>query len=127
MATIRKRGKKWQAQVRRAGQRSASRSFNFKSDAETWAREMDGRADRGELRVDHSEFEHLTIKDVLLRYRDSVVPLKRGAEVETYIIGAILRQPFVSMSLVNLSSAPFTSYRDQRLKTVQGVQNLKTL
>ncbi|MFP6734815.1 MAG: site-specific integrase, partial [Rhodospirillales bacterium] len=78
MATIRKRGNKWQAQVRRAGQRSASRSFNFKTDAETWAREMERRADRGELGGDHSEFEHLTIKDVLIRYRDSVVPLKRS-------------------------------------------------
>ncbi len=101
MATIRKRGKKWQAQVRRIGQRSASRSFSFKADADSWAREMEGRADRGVLGGDHLELEHLTVKDVLTRYRDSVIPLKRGAIVETYIVGAILRQPFVSLPLAN--------------------------
>ena len=67
LSSIRKRGKKWQAQVRRIGQRSASRSFSFKADAESWTREMEGRADRDVLGGDHLELEHLTVKDVLTR------------------------------------------------------------
>jgi|SoiMethySBSTD1v2_1073268.scaffolds.fasta_scaffold756661_3 hypothetical protein len=47
MATIRKRGTKWQVQVRRVGHRSISASFNVLKDARAWAREREIEADRG--------------------------------------------------------------------------------
>mgnify|MGYP003656504023 CR=1 FL=1 len=37
MATIRKRGDKWQVQVRRLGTTSISKSFLKKADAQAWA------------------------------------------------------------------------------------------
>jgi hypothetical protein len=40
MASIRKRGNKWQAQVRRDGARPVSRSFHQRADAERWARRL---------------------------------------------------------------------------------------
>ena len=46
MATIRKRGGKWQVQVRRQGMHPASRSFALKSDAARWARQTETEADR---------------------------------------------------------------------------------
>jgi hypothetical protein len=45
MATFRKRGNKWQVQVRRKNQPSISRSFNQKFDAQCWARDMECSAD----------------------------------------------------------------------------------
>jgi hypothetical protein len=41
MPTIRKRGAKWQVQIRRKGQCPVSQSFIAKKDAEMWAREME--------------------------------------------------------------------------------------
>lgn len=52
MATIRKRAGKWQAQIRRTGTRHLSKSVLIRKDAETWARQMEARADRDDLPVD---------------------------------------------------------------------------
>ena len=41
MPTIRKRGHKWQVQVRRLGLRPISRSFHVLKDAQAWARHME--------------------------------------------------------------------------------------
>ena len=49
MATIRKRGAKWQVQIRRVGFRSVSRSFHTHTDAKAWARHMEVQADRCEM------------------------------------------------------------------------------
>ena len=48
MATIRKRGAKWQVQVRRAGRQPVSRSFHVLRDAQAWARQTELQADRSE-------------------------------------------------------------------------------
>ena len=42
MATIRKRGAKWQVQIRRVGVRAM---FNVRKDAEAWARQMEVQAE----------------------------------------------------------------------------------
>jgi hypothetical protein len=41
MATIRKRGAKWQVQIRGVGVRPISRSFHVCKDAEAWARQIE--------------------------------------------------------------------------------------
>jgi hypothetical protein len=46
MATIRKRGHRWQVQVRRQGYRAISRTFQSKNDALTWARQVESEVDR---------------------------------------------------------------------------------
>jgi hypothetical protein len=58
MATIRKRGAKWQVQIRRVGVRSVSRSFHVRKDAEAWARQMEVQADRCELPDDPKALQH---------------------------------------------------------------------
>ena len=45
MATLRKRGERWQVQVRRKGSPSLTRSFLLRSDAQAWAREQELEAD----------------------------------------------------------------------------------
>jgi hypothetical protein len=46
MATIRKRGAKWQVQIRRIGFPAISRSFHIRKDAEAWTRQKELEADR---------------------------------------------------------------------------------
>ena len=41
MASIRRRGERWQAQIRRSGCPTVSRSFRLKADAERWAAQVD--------------------------------------------------------------------------------------
>lgn len=47
MASIYPLGERWRAQVRRAGQKSISRVFDTRREAEAWARALEHQADRG--------------------------------------------------------------------------------
>ncbi len=44
MATIRKRGDRWEVQIRKKGQAPISKSFLMKSDAHEWGRYMEQKA-----------------------------------------------------------------------------------
>ncbi|MAG22661.1 MAG: integrase [Rhodospirillaceae bacterium] len=120
MATIRKRGTKWQVQVRRKGQSSASRSFNSKGDARAWGRQMETLADKGNLDEVHQKTGKLTVKDLLVRYRDEVSAQKRGHDREVHVINALLREDFSRQQINEVSPSVFAAYRDRRLKEVQG-------
>ena len=51
MANIRKRGDKWQVQVRRLGFPNRSRSFNRQEEAKAWARTQELAMDRLEAGI----------------------------------------------------------------------------
>jgi len=50
MATIRKRGSRWEAQVRRRGLPEVTKRFDRKLDAEAWAAVVDSEITRGVFR-----------------------------------------------------------------------------
>lgn len=93
MASIRKRGTKWQAQVRRLGSPAVTRSFLQRADAVTWATQVEAHTDRRGLPPDLRVLDRTTLADVLVRYRDTVVHLKKSRDVEIAVLNAILRQP----------------------------------
>jgi integrase len=125
MATFRKRGTKWQAQVRRKDLPPLSRSFHLKSDAEAWAREIEVQADRGEAPVPSSPSPSpspsppMTLAALVERYRDSVVPAKRGRSIETIILNAFLRTPLAKLNLSEVTAQRVAEYRDERLQSVR--------
>lgn len=118
MATIRRRGNKYQVQVRRKGQSPVSRSFLVRKDAETWARQMEVQADRHELPGDRKALGRITLGDLVRRYRETVTPRKRGSEPERIVLTAFLRHPICGKSLSAIRTADFAAYRDQRLAEV---------
>jgi hypothetical protein len=79
VANIRRRGKKWQVQIRRKGRTSLARSFLLKSDALAWARQKELDAERHGLATEHKALRHLSVAEIMVRYRDEVVPRKEGA------------------------------------------------
>jgi len=127
MATYRKRGDRWQVQVRRVGQPTLSRSFTTKADAQRWARHMEAELDATLLPVDYRKLEETTLKDILVRYREEIVPTKRGQDIETIIIDAFLRNPIAQLTLDRLTPQAFSSYRDARLETVRPATLLREL
>lgn len=118
MATIRKRGEKYQVQVRRQGQLAASRSFLRLKDAQEWARQIETLADRQCLGPDRRMLRGMKLADLVRRYRDEVVPTKKGAAVETVVLNAFLRHRISEKPLATLTTADFASYRDERLSEV---------
>ena len=119
LATFRKRGERWQVQVRRKGFSPRSRTFASRRDAERWAtlkeREFDLLESRGETQAVPSD---ISIADLLSRYRTQVVPQKRSAYSETYLVAAIERRAIGRLSLRRLSVDEIVRYRDARLKEI---------
>jgi integrase len=120
MATIRRRGSTWQVQVRRQGHTTLSRTFRLKADAEQWARQKEAEIDRGELPVDTRVLRAHTLAQLLERYDATVVPRKRGADREHYMVRVVLRHPLSRLSLHRLTPAEIAKYRDDRLAVVTG-------
>ena len=114
MATFRKlRSGKWQAQIRRQGIKSLSKTFAFQADAKRWARTLESEIDRGSF-VDRSEAEHSTVADLIDRYLREVTPRKKSARREAQRLSA-LRKHFGSYSLASVRSSHVAAYRDARI------------
>jgi integrase len=118
MATIRKLRGRWQAQVRRRGVPPRAKSFDKRSDAERWARDLEAEADRAGWVADTRAAEKTTVGELLTRYRTEVTPTKRGAVSEASRINSILRCAIAHRTLAKLTSSDVATYRDERLKTV---------
>jgi hypothetical protein len=98
MATIRRRKSRWQVQIRRQGHQ-LSRTFRLRADAELWARQLKAELDRGGPPVDNRTLRSHTLADLLRRYVAEVVPRKRSADREVYMLRVILRHPIARVSL----------------------------
>jgi integrase len=118
MATIRKRGNRFHVQVRRKGFPSQTKSFLELADARKWARLKETEADRLEFPIDRKALSAITLLALVERYRDEIVPSKKGAEIETIILNVFLRHSICKKTLADLSAADFASYRDERLKVL---------
>jgi integrase len=119
MATIRKRGAKWQVQIRRVGFRPISRSFNVRKDAEAWARQMEVQADRRDMPTDPKSLQRVTLGQLVERYRDAVSVRKRGYDVERIVLNAFLRHGICRKPLSEIGPSDFASYRDERLMAIK--------
>ena len=80
MASIRKRGNKWQVQVRSRKAGSLGKSFHRKADAQKWALEQETLVQTG--RFNETNIHELTLKDLMSAYARRVTPFKRGAPQE---------------------------------------------
>src|SRR5664280_2691719 len=89
MATIRQLRGRWQAMVRRRGVPPRCKSFDKRTDATRWARELEAEADRSGWVADTRLAEKTTLGELLTRYRDQVSPTKRSAHTERSRINAI--------------------------------------
>jgi integrase len=118
MASIRKRGTKYEVQFRRKGFATVTRSFLKLSDAKEWGRTVELKADRNELSPNKKTLDSITLAELVERYRDTVVPSLKGAARETITLNAFLRQPMCRKTLAELTTVDFANYRDEQLKTV---------
>lgn len=64
-------------------------------------------------------FGRPTLKDLLVRYRDSVTPAKRGAESERARLNAMCRHPLARKRAHRVTPADIAAWRDERLRSVK--------
>ena len=107
MASIRKRGKRWQAQVRVRGV-AKSRTFETKAEAQKWA--------FAEERTATQSVAGLTVGDAFARYADEVSPSKKGARNERSRLSALSSDPLAAIPLDRLRHGDLAAFRDRRLQ-----------
>jgi len=107
----------WQAKVRRKGHPVQSKTFPTKIDAETWARDIENKMDRG-IFVDRAEAESTTLKKALEKYEEDVSSKKDGYAQEKVRINTWKADDLASKTLASLRSSDLAKWRDNRLKTV---------
>ncbi|MDA8120877.1 MAG: site-specific integrase [Gammaproteobacteria bacterium] len=74
-------GKKvWQVKIRRRGYPPQSATFDAKTRAEGWARQVEGEMDRGVF-VSRAEAENTTLAEALTRYAQEITPTKKPSTV----------------------------------------------
>ena len=83
MAYIRKRGKKWQAIVRKKGYAAQTRTFVKKSDAVEWAQKVALTSISLHQHQADTLLSSLTLGDLLQRYLEDETPKKKGALSES--------------------------------------------
>ena len=119
MASLRFRNGKWQVQVRRHGHAPRAQSFQSKSDAKRWARQVEAELDRTLIPNDVRSLSTITVAQVLTRYRDTITAEKREHVSESKRIEVFLRQHWSALPLTKANPATFSTYRDTRLKQVK--------
>jgi len=116
MATITKRGDlQWQVKIRRKGFPLQSRTFNTKTEGETWARQIEGEMDRGVF-VDRSESEKTTLSEALDRYEREVSILKKGYAQEKYKIAYWKKSLIGQRYIASIRPTDLAAWRDEYLK-----------
>jgi len=115
MATFKKRGTSWQAQVRRKGHLPEVQTFRLKSDAERWARGIEADMERAQ-HFPSKAAETTTFAECIERYRIDVIPNKKSAISEKSVLNKLLLTPLAPMVMASIGTEHITAYKRARLK-----------
>ena len=117
MASVRKRNGKFQAQIRHSGIPPITKTFQTKTDALTWSRQIESSLDRGDWgRIKTRQY---TLKDLILRYRSEITPTKKQAQQEQYRLKWLLDHSISKVRLDRLGPQHISQYRDERLAKIR--------
>lgn len=112
MASIRKLGKLWQAQVARQGVRT-SKTFPTKLEAKDWAARQEYQILKGE-----GVYGPGNVGNLLDRYAREVSPTKRGGRWEMLRLENMAKLPLGSVMVKSVQPSDIAAWRDERLTQV---------
>ncbi len=118
MASIRKRGDKWQVQIRKLGHRSITETFTLRSNALAWARRIESEIERGLISPNFGATTSTTLSELIERYIDSVTPKKKSRVQETNRLRKLAKLSFAKSCITNITTDELARFRDQRLSEV---------
>lgn len=121
MASISRYRGGYRAQVYVSGQR-ASATFRTMREAQAWAAAK-------ETELEQSPASKHTLRDLIERYRQEVIPKKKGEQYEDRQAAALLRDfpALADKPLADLDTPDLAAWRDARLRTVSDATVLRQL
>ena len=112
MATLRKRNGKWKVEIRKVGFPSINRTFLDKTSARKFAQKIEASMDANTFE-DFSGAKSMTLKMLLIRYRNEITANKKGAMEETSKINLLLKQRICLHSLMTLRSHHLYAFKNE--------------
>ena len=117
MSYIRKlKSGKWQVSIRRKNYPNITKTFNEKSLASQYGRDIESKMDRSVFE-DYTAAATTTLGQILTRYRDEITTKKKGYREETPKINLLLRHQISSYNLMQLKSSHLYELKNEMLKT----------
>ena len=114
MATITNRGPlQWKARIRRRGYPDTSKTFETKTDAEAWARQMESEMDRG-IFVSRAEAEQYTLSECLDRYIEEYTPRLKHGKREADRAKFLQQYPIAHRVMATIRSKDIADFRRER-------------
>lgn len=114
MASIRKRGPyQWEARIRRKGYPAQSKTFEKKSDAESWARDIENEMDRGVF-VSRKEAEATTLHEALNRFIEDYIPRLKAVANETRRAKALQKREIANLYLAQIRAKHVADFIKER-------------
>lgn len=114
MASFRKRGNHWYAEVCKKGVRDSG-TFPTKGEAKAWAAQRETEILNNKSRAAVSG---KTVGDLFTRYQKEISPNKKGSRWEIVRLKRLMKDDLASVYLSDLSASDIALWRDTRLKTV---------
>lgn len=112
MASIRRRGAAWRAELYKDGKRESA-TFPTKAQAASWAHQREAEL------VGKRLPEH-TVKDALAQYARDVSPGHKGERWEVIRLAMLERDPLAAVRLPALRPSHMAEWKERRLKAVSG-------
>lgn len=112
MASIKRHGSRWRAQVYVRGRRDSG-VFDTKAEAAAWALER-------EAEIAGRKAHTGTVADVLKQYAKDVSPTHRGERWEKTRLKLLERDALAAVPLASLTAADIAAWRERRLRDVSG-------
>lgn len=122
MATYRKRGDVWRAEIAKNNIRE-SRTFSTKREAQEWAA-------RRELEITTARSGKVirwTLADVAKRYAEEISVTKAGYRWESVRIATLCRHPIAEQVMQDIQASDLAAWRDERLQEVQSASVLRDI
>jgi integrase len=120
MATIRKRGKSWRAEVCVHGRRDG-KTCDTQDEAKAWAARIETEMRDGKY-IDAKAAKNTTLADLLTRFGEEVTPTrqtKRSVQAEREKIDWLLRQPIAKFPISTITRDDVQAFIIERQKTVK--------
>ena len=115
MASIRKRGYRWEVRIRRKNKPTRCKTFTSKADALSWTKKSEYLIETEAHTITPPT---LSLSGAAARYIDEHMCRHRGAESAGYRLRNIITALGADKSLSGISSTDIASYRNQRLQEV---------
>jgi integrase len=113
MASIKKRGDSWKAEVCKKGVRKSA-SFATKAEAQSWANKTETELSS----LSNGNIPDKTCGDLLEKYAQEITPMKRGARWEANRIVVFRRMKISTIKLRDFNKVHVYEWREERLTQV---------